>query len=165
MKDDALIDTNIIDVLKRIESVSDNKARVYLLTPPEYYCPTKKASLGNYVTFYCVSEACSTAGYGVTQQATKALIHINTPLSWEADCWGMFNLLYGLEILSLIPPAITDGDTDKEGSGLEQQRAVRAVERAAIRCRLKRQEKGYPFRRARRVLRKKFQKELSYEVE
>lgn len=42
MKDDALIDANIIDVLKRIESVSDNKARVYLLTPPEYYCPTKR---------------------------------------------------------------------------------------------------------------------------
>jgi glycosyl transferase family 25 len=120
MKDDALIDANIIDVLKRIESVSDNKARVYLLTPPEYYCPTKKASLGNYVTFYRLSEACSTAGYGVTQQAAKALIHINTPLRWEADCGGMFNLLYGLEILSLIPPAITDGDTDKEGSGLEQ---------------------------------------------
>ncbi|MEG3133880.1 glycosyltransferase family 25 protein [Rouxiella sp. T17] len=123
LEDDARISTRTLEVLKELETTYNNNERVYLLTPPEHYCPTKSISVSPHLSFYRVSTACSTAGYVVTLQAAKKLININMPIKWEADSWAMFSFVHDLEIYCLVPPVIADGDIDKRASTLEVERA------------------------------------------
>lgn len=162
LEDDARISLRTLEVLKKLNAADNNNNRVYLLTPPEYYCPEKRFLLSANIEFYRVSAACSTAGYVLTLEAAKKLITINTPIKWEADSWAMFNFIHDLEIYCLIPPVIADGDIDKQASTLEYQRSLNLDERRRVRHQLKREASHYQFRRLRRIFRKKVQREVRY---
>lgn len=122
LEDDALLQDNVIDVLKEIENIDNNKKPcAYLLTKAESYMKNRQLKSRNYCFFKVDMGRCAN-GYVLNKKAAQKLLTANHPIIWEADMWSFFHMLYGLKIYCILPHMIDTKDTDKNDSYIESER-------------------------------------------